>query len=486
MLRPIVFSLLLAYGAVAQAQLPPAVSQQLAAAKIADDAISVLVLRGDTALVSHFAERAMQPASTIKVLTTLVGLEQLGPAFRGRTELRSAAPVLQETLMGDLVLHGGADADLDTAALTGMLQNVRNQGIRKIDGRIVQERALFNPPRSDRGLPPFDESPDAYYNVIPDALLVNKNMLLLDMRSSAERVQVVMQPSLDNVSIESGFTLIDTDCAKWEDGWKQPQVLYEAAGRIRIVLKGTYPKNCARGNSINVLDRQDYVDRLVRQVWKQLGGEVTGAGVDAGMPAGTRLLAEHVSRSLPEVVRDINKPSDNTLARTVFLSLGSLEFDAVAGSKPLPVNAGETTFSRTDAAIRNWMRKQGIHDAGLVLENGSGLSRTEKISALQMAGVLQAGLRSKWAPEYQASLPIAGVDGTMRRRLKDTPAFERARIKTGGLSNVVAIAGYVPDADGQLCVVVAMINSEKAGSGRAALDALVEWVARTSAARPPM
>ena len=479
MMRPLVFAVLLAGASAAQAQLPQTVSQQLAAGDIGQDTISVLVLRGDTALVSHFAERPMQPASTIKLLTTLVGLEQLGPAFRGRTELRSAAPVVQETLMGDLVLRGGADADLSGEALTAMLQALRNQGVRKIDGRLVQDRQLFNPARSDIGLPPFDESPDAYYNAIPDALLINKNMLLLDMRSTGTQVQVAMQPQLDRVTVESGFTLIEADCAKWENGWKQPQVVREADGRIRIRLLGTYPKNCARGNSINVLDRQDYVDRLVRQVWKQLGGEVTGPALDGATPPGSRLLAEHVSRSLPEVVRDINKPSDNTLARTVFLSLGSLEADPVAGSHPAPADPAQTTVSRTDLAIRSWLRKQGIGDGGLVLENGSGLSRTEKISARQMAGVLQAGLRSKWAPEFQSSLPIAGVDGTMRRRLKDTPAYERARIKTGGLGNVMAIAGYVPDANGQPCIVVAMINSERAGNGRAALDALIDWVARS-------
>lgn len=480
MLRSLTLAVLLASLPAAHASLPPAVSQQLAAGKIAEDAIGVLVLRGETALVSHLAERSMQPASTIKLLTTLVGLEQLGPVFRGRTELRSSAPLVQDTLTGDLFLRGGADADLTGEMLANMLQALRNQGVRKIDGRLVQDRQLFNPARGDLGLPPFDESPDAYYNVIPDALMVNKNMLLLDMRSTGAAVQVAMQPLLDRVSIESAFTLIDADCARWEDGWKQPMVVREADGRIRILLKGTFPRNCAKSNSINVLDRQDYVDRLVRQQWKQMGGELTGPAFDAATPPGTRLLAEHVSRNLPEVVRDINKPSDNTLARTVFLSLGSLEADAVAGSRPQAVTGTEPTWVRSDLAVRNWMRKQGINDAGLVMENGSGLSRIEKISALQMANVLQAGLRSKWAPEFQASLPIAGVDGTMRRRLKDTPAFERARIKTGGLSNVMAIAGYVPDANGHMCIVVAMINSERAGSGRAALDALIEWVARST------
>jgi len=191
------------------------------------------------------------------------------------------------------------------------------------------------------------------------------------------------------------------------------------------------------------------------------------------------LFAEHVSRSLPEIIRDTNKPSDNALARTLFLSLGSLESDPVGGSRPQSTIAALSTAGRADLVIRGWMRKQGIDDAGLVLENGSGLSRNERISALQMGRLLQAGLRSKWAPEFQASLPIAGVDGTMRRRLKDSPAFERARIKTGTLKNAFAIAGYVPDAKGQPCVVVAIINADGAGAGRAAFDALIDWVARS-------
>lgn len=481
MLRPLVLALLSAWLPLASAQLPPPVSQLMAAAKIPEDAIGAIVLRGDAAVLSHLAERPMQPASTMKLVTTLVGLEQLGPVFRGRTELRSAGVLAGDTLAGDLALRGGADADLTGEVLANMLRALRNQGVRKIDGRLVLDRQLFNPARTDVGLPPFDESPDAYYNVIPDALLVNKNMLLLDMRSNGQRVQLNVQPALERVTIESGFTLIDAACGRWEEGWKQPLVLREASGAIRIQLQGTFPRNCIASNSINVLDRQDYVDRLLREEWKKLGGEITGTTIDGSTAPDARLLAEHVSRALPEVVRDINKPSDNALARTLYLSLGSLESDALHGSHPMP-GSGPTAL-RADMVVRDWMRMKGISDEGFVIENGSGLSRVEKISPRQMGMLLSAGLRSKWAPEFMASMPIAGMDGTMRRRLKNSPAAERARMKTGTLRNVTAIAGYVPDASGQYCVVVAMINTERAGEGkgREILDALVDWVARSGA-----
>jgi D-alanyl-D-alanine carboxypeptidase/D-alanyl-D-alanine-endopeptidase (penicillin-binding protein 4) len=471
---------LTAWLPLALAQLPEPVASKMAANGIPQDAIGALVLRGDTTLLSHLADRPMQPASTMKLVTTLVGLETLGPVFRGRTELRSSGDVVKGVLKGDLVLKGGADADFSGEVLEKMLQALRNQGINRIAGNLVLDRSLFSPARSDVGLAPFDEAPEAYYNVIPDALLVNKNMLQIDMRSTASKLQLVMQPPLDKVSVGSDMKLVDADCAKWEDGWKLPEAAPGKGGKLKVVLHGTFPKNCAKGYSINVVDRQDYVGRLFRGTWKKLGGSFGGDVIEGIAAPDARLLAEHASRALPEVIRDINKPSDNALARTVFLSLGSLEADPVLGSRPIAFATADTTQARADMAVRNWLRRQGVNDAGLVIENGSGLSRLERISAGQMGALLKAGLRSDWAPEFQASMPIVAVDGTMRKRLKDSPAAGHARMKTGTLTNVVAIAGYVRDALGQQCVVVAMINSDQAndGKGRAVLDALVDWVAR--------
>lgn len=477
------------------APLPIPVLDALRAGAIPEDAVSALVLRGDKTVLSHLADHPLQPASTMKLITTLVALEHLGPAFRGRTELRTTGEQKGDVLKGDLVLRGGADADLNTETLTTMLRALRYQGIRTIAGNLVVDRTLFNPARADLGAPPFDESPDAYYNVIPDAVFVNRNMLQLDMRSTPRtdgklptRVRVAMQPELDGVTVESDMKLIDADCSKWEDGWQQPTVVPRAGGRLKVVLHGTFPKNCVASDSINVIDRQEYVGRLVRRIWKSLGGTLTGTAVEGATPRDARLLAEHVSRPLPEIVRDINKPSDNTLARTLFLSLGALEPDPVLGSRPQPGMPGAAdapgtavpTLARSEAVVRAWLRTHGIDDTGLVLENGSGLSRIERVSPIQMAGLLQAGLRSNWTPEFQSSMPIVAVDGTMRRRLHDSPAASRARLKTGTLSNAVALAGYVPDADGRPCVLVAFVNSDRVGNGRgrAVLDALVDWVAR--------
>nr|WP_315397340.1 D-alanyl-D-alanine carboxypeptidase [uncultured Duganella sp.] len=505
---------LAAAGAVHANELPEPVARLMRASHIPPEAAGVLVLRGGTTLVSHNARQIMQPASTVKLFTTMTALEQLGPVFRGRTEMLSSAPVVDGVLQGDLILRGGADGDFNEDVLGHMLEALRNQGIRTIQGDVVLDRQLFQPARPDLGLAPFDEYPWAYYNVVPNALLINTNLLKVEMRSVGGKLSLAMMPPMDKVGVRSEMAASDAPCPAWENGWRDPGIARDGE-RIEVVLHGSFPRDCVKSISVNVLDPHDYLERLLRATWSRLGGKLGGDVREAGAPTPSlpapavnadteaatppaataalassasapmlRLLAEHVSRPLPETLRDIHKNSDNTLASTLFLSLGSLEADPVLGSRPLPPDAAyPTTAARADASIRAWLRQRGIDDAGLVIDNGSGLSRVARATPTQVAGVLQAGLRSLWMPEFLASLPIAATDGTMRRRLKDSPAAMRARIKTGTLKGVIAVAGYVQDANNEPVIVVAMLNDEHVanGAGRAVLDALLDWVARSGA-----
>lgn len=482
LLRRIPLILLLASLPAARAQLPEPVSQAMLANGIGPDGVGAIVLRGKQVLLAHEAQRSMHPGSTMKLLTTMAALDRLGPVFRARTELRSAAEIVDGTLNGDLIVRGGADGDLSADAMRDMLQTLRNSGIKKIEGKLILDRSLFQPARSDLGLPPFDEAPEFPYNVIPDALLLNTNLVQVELRATRIGLQTVMLPEMEGVSVKSGMRLIDAECSKWEDGWKIPLVQRSASGKIKIQLHGTFPRNCSKILWLNVLDRDDLAERFMRTTWRKLGGRWRGEAVPGSTPPGTRLLAEHVGRALPETIRDINKLSNNVLARALYLSMGSLETDTELGSRPLP-STGEDTRLRAEASIRQWLRSYGVSDDGLVLENGSGLSRIERSTPSQLAAVLQIGLDSNWAPEFMASLPIVGLDGTMRNRMRDGPAATRARLKTGTLTGMTAIAGYVPDANNQMCIVVGFINHPLAGNGRgrAVLDALVNWVASSGA-----
>ena len=465
------------WPSASRAQLPEPVARMLRTANIPQEALGTVVMRlpGGVAVLSHGEEHSLQPGSTIKLLTTLVALDTLGPAYRGRTELRTDGRIEDGTLHGDLVLRGGGDADLRWEALQEMLQTLRNRGVEAIRGDLLLDRQLFNPPRPDLGIAPFDEAPEFEYNLVPDALLLNGNLLRFDLESDERRLRVSMSPSLEGVSVESDMTLDDLDCRNWDRDWLPPEYFKAGDGSIRILLHGKFPRNCAKSPSINVLDRVDFADRLFRILWKRLGGTFVGNTRDAVMPPGTRVLAEHLSRPLPVVVRDINKFSDNALARLLYLTLGAMAVGTA--------NGDVATAVLSERVVRSWMREHGISDKGLVLDNGSGLSRLERISASQLAAVLLSASRNVLAPEYLSSLPLAAVDGSMRLRLKDSPAAGRARIKTGTLNGVFGVAGYVPDAAGRMNIVVGLLNHETTGNatGRAILDALIDWVARSGA-----
>jgi serine-type D-Ala-D-Ala carboxypeptidase/endopeptidase (penicillin-binding protein 4) len=418
------------------------------------------------------AERALQPASTMKVLTTLAGLELLGPTWRGRTRLLAAGPVENGVLNGDLVLEGGADMDLSADALQALLRKLRERGVEVIRGDLILDRSAFRPTRVDLGLPPFDEAPEFEYNLIPDALTVDSNLLRMDLAfDAAGTLQIHHHPRLHGLRIRHELHLVDTPCTRWGEGWKTPEVKRRWLGDTEVVLRGTWPRGCERSLALNLIDRDEFIGRLVRRQWADLGGQWQGRAREAVTPPGAVVLAERQSRPLSELVRGINKVSDNARTRTLLLAIG----------RQTPGADDEPTLQRADRAVRAWMARHSIPDAGLVLDNGSGLSRTEKISAAQLEAVVRAGMTGPWAPEFLTSLPVVGVDGLMRWRQADGAVPIQARLKPGGLRNVVSVAGTVNDAGGQPMIVVVILNHDnaRAAVSRPIIDAVLQWVSKT-------
>jgi D-alanyl-D-alanine carboxypeptidase/D-alanyl-D-alanine-endopeptidase (penicillin-binding protein 4) len=462
----------------------------LGAAGLPRDAIGAIAVRvGDgTVLLARDALRPMQPASTLKTLTSIVALERLGPAFRAHTEIRARGEIRNGVLEGDLVLRGMGDVDFDWEALRRMLQAVRDKRIDQIRGDLIVDREWFSPARPDLGVPAFDETPEFRYNVVPDALLLNTNLIQLDLQSDGDRFKVVrMTPALDRVGVVNEMTLVDRACEQWEDGWQLPRVTRRGGSgdtdgdaELTIHLRGEFPRNCGASTAVNTIDRSDFADRLFRALWRELGGRFDGVTRERG-PADHDLeqgllLAEHRSRPLAEIVRIVNKRSDNPIARVVYLQLGRHAREPEETSLP--------TAELAEGVVRGWLREHNIDDSGLVLDNGSGLSRRERITPAQLAAVLRVAHGSKWAPEFLSSLPIIGVDGAMLNRLKNGPAKEVGRFKTGSLRDAFSVAGYVNDAAGRLVVVVAIINhpASEGASARPILDAVIDWVTQQGGA----
>ena len=463
-----------ALSAQAQSALPPGVAAALRDAGIADASLSALVLplQGGAPRLAHFEQRPMAPASTMKLVTTLVALDELGPSFRWRTQLLSSSLSQGSVLRGPWYLRGGGDPNLTWDGLRSLLRTLRAQGVTRIEGDLILDRSLFQPTRLDRGAAPFDEAPDAYYNVIPDALLLNSNLIEFTLDSSQGPTQVRSQPPLERVRLNAQLKTRDGACDDWDNDELVAKAQPQAGGAIELTLSGTFPANCQVKTSLSLLDRNLYIERFVRSFWRELGGRWSGQARDGLTPAQARVRVEHRSDTLADAVKIANKTSDNALTRSLYLSLG-VQYQGQ--------ERGALSLANGEAALRAWFARHGIATEGLVLDNGSGLSRLERISAGQLAGLLQAGARSHWFAEFATSLPIAGVDGSMRKRLRDTPAAGRARIKTGSLKDAVAVAGYVRDEAERDWVVVAFINDAQAKKGRAALDALIRWTASTEA-----
>ncbi len=436
------------------------------------------------------ASRVMQPGSTMKLVTSVVALDRLGPNLRGSTELRSSAPVVEGRLMGDLVIKGGADPELGVPQLWALLQSLRHQGVLHVQGNLVLDRTLWRPARMDLGLPPFDDAPEFPYNVIPDAVQLAGNLLPLVITSNDQgQVSAATVPPLLGLQVSSQMAPSSSACNDWDDDWlpakvsgsaadststqpnTEPNTQPNAQPNTQIVLQGSFPKNCSQNADLQLIDRLELAERLFRTLWQQMGGQWAGRAVEATAPtpSSARLLARRTSRPWGEVLRQVNKTSDNALSRMLFLNLG------VAG---MAQNASATTAALAGQNVMAWFTENGINSTGLVLDNGSGLSRSERITPLQLAQMLQVAHRSRYAADLVMSLPTVGVDGTMRNRLKTGPATGWARLKTGTLRDVVALAGYVNDPTGRPWAVALVVNDPKASGARPVLDALVDHMAR--------
>lgn len=449
----------------AQTALPGPVAQALARAGIPESGAAVYVHEAGAAeaLVAANAERAFNPASTMKLLTTHAALDLLGPAYVWNTEFWSAAAPVQEVLDGDLILKGHGDPKLTLENFWLLLRSLRARGVREIRGDLVLDRRYFSAAEFDPAR--FDEQPTQPYNTGPDALLVSFKAITVYAVPDPESrsVRLVAEPALPQVQIVNNLTLTGGACGDWLARIKLD--VHNTAASARIAFSGSYPRDCGeRWRAFSVLSHREYVGALFTQLWRELGGVFTGTVRDGAVTPPARLLASARSPALSEVVRDINKWSNNVMSRQLYLTLG-----AVGAGLP-------ATTEKANGVVRRWLASRGLHFPELVIENGSGLSRIERISARHLGLLLLDAYDSPTMPELIASLPLTAVDGTMRKRLHGAEVAGQAHIKTGSLAGVRAIAGYVLDRQGRRVAVVFFVNHANAHNAQPVQDALLRWV----------
>lgn len=465
-------SLAYAQRTVPPAALPDKVAHLLRQSGLPAQAVSVVVQEVDQVqpLIVYNADAGMNPASLMKLLTSMAALEILGPHYTWKTGIYAQRAPEHGILNGDLYFKGGGDPKLTLEQFWLLLRDLRMHGVREIRGDIVLDRSRFEPINENPGR--FDNEPLKPQNTVPDALQLNYNSVRFSFMPGAgaerKRVTVMVDPNLYALKIRNHLNLKlgSEPCGDWRN---QIAVDYQTKGSLpEITFTGTYPESCGEKKwFFSLHPHTDYFAGVFTQLWKELGGSVSVAKVrmrEGTTPPDSILLVEQESPPLSEVLRDMNKFSNNMMARQVFLTIGSEGQEAPANT------------ARATQRVTQWLQGVGINAPELVLENGAGLSRIERISANHLAALLRYAWRSAVMPEFVASLSLFGVDGTTRRRYKNHSMAGQAHLKTGSLSDVRSIAGYVRAASGRRYVLVMMVNDPQAASGIPIQEALLEWL----------
>jgi serine-type D-Ala-D-Ala carboxypeptidase/endopeptidase (penicillin-binding protein 4) len=455
-------------GVAAANVLAPEIEQALQRERVPLDAVSVLIQEagsGTTRLTLN-AGKAVNPASLAKLLTTYAALDQLGPAFTWKTPVWLAGRLNNGVLEGNVHIQGRGDPKLTLERLWLLVQRLRQMGVNEIRGDIVLDQSAFDVPEAS--LAEFDNEPLRPYNVRARALLLNLHAVLYTFTPDAAAgvARVSAEPALMGLQVDATVPLAPGPCNDWRGALKATP---GDADRMRF--GGSYAAACGeRVWPLAYPDPKLYAARLLATLWRDAGGRLSGSVREGPAPEGLKPAFEIASPALAEVVRDINKYSNNVMAQQLLLTLALQQPGALRATP----EAGRE-------ALRQWLSQRlGESLEGVAIDNGSGLSRQTRVSAALLARVLQAAWSSAVMPELMASLPVNGLDGTLR---KAHSSAGMAHLKTGSLKDVAGIAGYVLGASGKRYVLVAIVNHANANAAKPALDALVQWTINDGAER---
>jgi len=450
---------------LAQAALPFNVQEALNKAQLPAESVAIVVqpVDGGAPVLSHNAAKAMNPASVMKLVTTYAALEALTPAYRWKTEVYRNGTLNQGVLDGDLIIKGYGDPALNVAEFWRLLQQVQQQGIRQIKGNLVLDLSVYAPEVSQR--PVLDDEPWRAYNANPSALLLNGRntsfRFAVANTGNKPAVQISQEFELPQIRVINTMQTRKGACNDWR-GDLRYSITPQADG-VTVAFSGTLPDQCdERYLELSVLSDTQYVFFSFKKLWAQLGGQFSGSLLLAPANDTATLVSTWLSPPLDSVVRDINKWSNNVMARQLMLTIA--------------LEAGFTPADEAGAALalKQVLRQRGLQFPELVLENGSGLSRIERISAEHLAQLLVTAWQRPVMPVLMASMPILGLDGTTKKRLADSNSQGMAYLKTGSLEGVSSIAGYVQDMAGKRYVLVVIANHARASAVRAVQDTLLK------------
>ncbi len=451
-----------------QAELPSTVSGALQKVGLPAENVSVYVqaLAEQSAqlkspLLAHQATIPLNPASTMKLVTTYAGLALLGPSYRWKTEVYTDGVLNQGLLEGNLYLKAYGDPNFMTVDFWRMLNSLRELGIREIKGDLIVDNSYFASKATSANQ--FDGDALRAYNATPSALAINLKATSFKFDSDATAVNISLEPNLPEIKINNLLKVGKVDCVTWRSALRYD---VKSIGDSAVVtFSGDYAPNCRdKYFELLVLDESNYTLHLFKKLWHELGGSFNGKVRTQTLPSNAQKLMQQESKPLAQILPEINKWSNNLMARQLLLTIAAEKMGTPA------------TEANGALVLSRWLSTAGLNFNEMVIDNGSGLSRIERISAKHMGELLVNAYYSPVMSELMNSLPILAVDGTMLKRMNGSPLQGRAHLKTGTINGVFTLAGYVLGQNGQRYVVVFMANHAKVALTKPAQDALLEWV----------
>ncbi len=458
------------------AELPSTIVDALKKAGIPQASVAIYVQAVDSTAptLSLNADKSMNPASVMKLVTTTAALDLLTPAYRWKTEVYKDGNVNNGVLAGNLIIKGYGDPSFKAQEFWRLLMSLQQAGIKEIEGDLIIDKSVFAKSVGDRHT--FDDQTWRAYNAEPSAFLVNGRNTSFKFVANDVGVNVSQEFELPEVKAINNMKLAQGACGEWRSrfGYTVKQKAgcgnancNKTAGAV-VSFNGVFSSDCGeRYLELSVLDDEQYAYATFKKLWGELGGKFNGKLKVQQSPTSALKVLEQTSDPLGYVVRDINKWSNNLMARQLLLTLASEKQGTPA------------TEAKGEQVLKDWIISKNINASELVIENGSGLSHTERISAEHLGSLLVSAYHSAIMPELMASLPILALDGTVKKRLNDSAIVSaiqgRAHLKTGSLDGVSAIAGFVLDAKNRRHVMVMLVNNAKAEQSKKAQDALIEW-----------
>ena len=446
-----------------QTVLSEALLKLMKQSKVPKENLSIYIgdVNADQPMLLHNIDAIRSPASTIKLVTTFAALKQLGPNYTWPTEVWTRGVVQDGVLDGDLILKGFGDPFMVYERYWKLVNALIDRGLRQINGDIIIDDTQYDLAKHDRNA--FDRQPFRVYNAGASPLMFNfqasRLWLSPPKNDEGSSVKLAVYPATQSITIDNQIKLVKGRCKRSHG---RPKLAW--ADSETLTVSGRFSRDCKPRYLMRLITKPNQLAfDAFKQFWMDTGGTLGGTLKSGQVADGDELFHTYRSPTLGEQIRLINKWSNNVMTRQLFLTVGYDRFGAPA------------TLEKGREAVLDILQEHGVDTSGLIIDNGSGLSRNSRISARQMAQLLDIAFRDPNMPEFMSSLALPGVDGTLATRFRDEDLSGRSHLKTGTLNRVTALAGYMLNRKGRRLIIVIQQNGPRVSKGAAIQNEILRW-----------